>query len=65
VMFSFTRVGDRRSTVVVTMGIRLLGMKGEGAMVGATGFEPAASRSQSGRSTKLSYAPRQKRPGTV
>ena len=25
--------------------------------VGATGFEPAASRSQSGRSTKLSYAP--------
>jgi hypothetical protein len=24
VMFSFTRVGDRRSTVVVTMGIRLL-----------------------------------------
>ena len=26
--------------------------------VGATGFEPAASRSQSGRSTKLSYAPR-------
>ena len=28
-----------------------------GAVVGATGFEPAASRSQSGRSTKLSYAP--------
>ncbi len=25
--------------------------------VGATGFEPATSRSQSGRSTKLSYAP--------
>jgi hypothetical protein len=28
-----------------------------GPYVGATGFEPAASRSQSGRSTKLSYAP--------
>ena len=27
-------------------------------VVGATGFEPAASRSQSGRSTKLSYAPK-------
>jgi hypothetical protein len=26
--------------------------------VGATGFEPAASRSQTGRSTKLSYIPR-------
>ena len=26
-------------------------------LVGATGFEPATSRSQSGRSTKLSYAP--------
>ena len=30
---------------------------GLGGRVGATGFEPAASRSQSGRSTKLSYAP--------
>ena len=28
-----------------------------GPYVGATGFEPAASRSQSGRSAKLSYAP--------
>src|SRR5688572_15015741 len=28
-----------------------------GRAVGATGFEPATSRSQSGRSTKLSYAP--------
>lgn len=28
-----------------------------GRNVGATGFEPATSRSQSGRSTKLSYAP--------
>ena len=28
-------------------------------VVGATGFEPATSRSQSGRSTKLSYAPAQ------
>lgn len=27
------------------------------AYVGVTGFEPTSSRSQSGRSTKLSYTP--------
>ena len=30
---------------------------GEGKLVGATGFEPATFRSQSGRSTRLSHAP--------
>ena len=37
--------------------VRGLGSGSVGPVVGATGFEPAASRSQSGRSTKLSYAP--------
>ena len=31
--------------------------RAQGRMVGATGFEPAASCSQSKRSAKLSYAP--------
>ena len=58
------------STVLFTMPVLLLyrTARGHGRLkvwvrnsvgrdVGATGFEPAASRSQSGRSTKLSYAP--------
>src|SRR3954452_19875280 len=61
-MASLTRVGLSFSTVVVTMSVlgflpgctRIRRLR----RVGATGFEPAASRSQSGRSTKLSYAPR-------
>ncbi|GAD32999.1 hypothetical protein MTS1_00343 [Microbacterium sp. TS-1] len=67
VMWSFTRVGLSVSTVLVTMPVVLLYPAAHtrvrsvvwvrGAVVGATGFEPAASRSQSGRSTKLSYAP--------
>src|SRR4051812_27225948 len=58
VMLSFTRVGLSFSTVVVTMGVSVVLLWSVGlGYVGATGFEPAASRSQSGRSTKLSYAP--------
>src|SRR6478609_2486498 len=68
VMWSFTRVGLSVSTVLLTMTVRSprLGRTRNGAAeglglwgrdVGATGFEPATSRSQSGRSTKLSYAP--------
>src|SRR5690606_20225628 len=74
VMCSFTRVGLSFSTVVFTMLVRfsLLGRPRHaapraevwGADVGATGFEPATSRSQSGRSTKLSYAPRIPHSGT-
>src|SRR3954471_16307232 len=64
-MASLTRVGLSFSTVVVTMDVFLDPCRGLSARrgraslsVGATGFEPAASRSQSGCSTKLSYAPR-------
>ena len=35
-----------------------VGGNGRSEMVGATGFEPAASRSRTERSTKLSHAPK-------
>ena len=64
VMLSFTRVGDSFSTVLLAMlvcspcGFRVDdAVVSHETVVGATGFEPATSRSQSGRSTKLSYAP--------
>src|SRR5487761_2624726 len=57
VMLSLTRVALIFSTVVVTMGVSVVRFCSWEVEVGATGFEPAASRSQSGRSTKLSYAP--------
>ena len=63
-MVSLTRVGLSFSTVVFTMlmfSCCVVARCAKSAIprscVGATGFEPAASRSQSGRSTKLSYAP--------
>src|SRR5690606_16601901 len=70
-MFSFTRVGLRRSTVVFTVSISPVcdsGSWGLGAddgddvcvdsrCVGATGFEPATSRSQSGRSSQAELRP--------
>ena len=50
------------STVVLTMG-SYSWMWLVVCAVGATGFEPATSRSQSGHSTKLSYAPRSAEKG--
>ena len=69
-MASRTRVGLSFSTVVQTTVVlpRIVLVDGVGEprpAVGATGFEPAASRSQSGCSTKLSYAPVRARPVAV
>jgi hypothetical protein len=41
---------------VVLVFVELSGMD-QGEVVGATGFEPAIFRSQSGRDTRLRYAP--------